>query len=638
MSCPLFNPATFSAYTTDTDYVQGDVRKIGDSVYICTEAHYGDLVAINYDYWINVRDINYFVIYDSWAAQDGNDYRQFDVVCVGDIVYMALTTHTNDTLNTEVTDTDVWIPINEACLLGELYIGPTTEYDSNGVYSRGESVSYEDKIWAFLPDRAQSTETPGTNASIESGKQWHDIDDLITVVDIESDNTQSTYDPDTSYNLNDKVEHSDRYYVSTHDNNQNRTPGSSPSWQYAHEKEPVIVSDEESDWGAGSYDWGVRVKHNDKSYLSREYNNTIEPGLDDKWKLVLEEPILDCSGSRVVTYDPNFMYNKYAVVSYLGINYISTRNNNTDWPTNTDSWTICPTQPSSDCSLNSSGLWSSEPYYNANAVVEVNGNFYIAVMANVGQFPPFSRAWQLCKGSGSSDCEDENTTDYDAGTTYGLGDTVRYQGNVYISQSPTNTGNTPGTNVDFWLQCKKGPFQIAYDDIPDNEYETLVYSETIKAFDQFFDFRSSLYMEVNGKVYSYHHTLEEFIHQYGEPGTFHDDTPEKMVIKIVVNDQRKLRKVFDHIMTQADTNEIKFDQVTVRTNFADSGSQNIGKNDHTYKLREGVHTMPARGLADVARMKGNWMEVSYEITGEKGQPYVFRFIGADYLLRISPRR
>lgn len=637
MSCPLYIAASFSEYSDDTDYIQGDIRAVSENVFICI-APYTSAVAetMNLEYWRNMRDLPYTLIYDVWESEDFKDYKQFEVVSASDILYMALKDHTNSTLDTDVTDVEFWIVVNEDCLLSETYSPAEENYVDGAAYNRGQSVIQDDTAYAFLGnDNDISQETPGTNSTIETGKQWENIQDSIDLVDTTADKTQNTYNATTIYAKNDKVESGDAYYVSTHDGNQDRIPEASSSWQFAHPKTPLPSTDEEADWIAGSYDWGTRVKYNDVSYLSDTYENTTTPGLDLSWKPIEVRPISSCVGQRASVWSAYLSYNQNQVVIFTGLKYISTKDNNTSHPTTSD-WTLCPDQVVQDCGVNSSGFWRGDLFYNTNAVVQVDTSYYIALMPSLNTYPPGSRQWQVCSNSGTS-CEDENTVVWDEIGTWAIDETVYRGGSVYISLIADNQNNDPLFS-DTWLKCKKGPNDTALHLITDNSYETLVYSETLQAFDQFFDFKSALYMEINGKGYSYSKDLDEYVHQGGEPGKFHDDNPETMVVRIVVNDHKSLRKVFDHIMTQADTDEIKFDKVTVRTNFAESGTQIINKSDHTYKLREGVHTMPARGLVDVTRMKGNWMEVTYEITGVNGDPHIFRFVGSDYLMRISPRR
>lgn len=633
MSCPLYIPGNFVAYQPSVAYLQGAIRSIGDSVYVCTEAHTAGL-GVDYSKWLMTRDIEYKITGDEWTANDNKVYKQFDVVENASTIYVCV----QDNINTGqlITDTTVWQPINESCLIAENFFSPTEEWSAESYYGPRQVVSYNDKVWAFmLAVSKNNTEVPGTNADLQSGKEWTEITNDIVILDPASDNVQKTYDTNTSYSTNDKVEYDDFYWISRHDNNENNTPGETESWIAVHPKEPIVDISNPISWIADTYDWGDVVTNNNNTYTSRSYSNTEEPGTGTNWVLNTVDPTPDCSGQLAFIYNPNQSYQKDDVVNASGVFYKSLLDNNIYGLNNSDAWVLCGgSAPEPDCSTESLGYWSSENYYQTGDVVRVNDSYFIATQPNSGSFPYYSIAWELCKGSQTSTCEDVNTTNWDNATTYNPGDTVFYANAVYVCLD-TNVNQQPDIST-AWLQCSLSTYPTV--SVPDNDYETLVFSETLKAFNQFYDFKSCLYMAINGKVYSYDTNLDEFVHQGGEPGAYHTTTPEKMVIRVVVNDAQQLRKYFDDIMTVADTNGIKFDKVTVRTNFDESGTQIINKADHTYKLREGVHTMPARELLGASRMIGNWIEVTYEITGVEGQPYVFRFISSDYLIRLSAKR
>ena len=219
-------------------------------------------------------------------------------------------------------------------------------------------------------------------------------------------------------------------------------------------------------------------------------------------------------------------------------------------------------------------------------------------------------------------------------TTYSQGDKRRWNNRIYISLIDNNLNNQPDLTPVAWHECRVVSYDV--EALTDNGGESLIYNESIKAFDQFMDFKSFMYMEVNGKIYNWNTERKTWIQSGGEYGKFHNSTPEKMEIKVVVNDEAQLRTIFDAIRTEADLNGRLFDTVTIRTDFVQN-SQTISNGDHHYRLREGIHTMPARALQGPERMRGKWMEVHYSIRGIDGQPFEFRFISTDYLERRSPR-
>ena len=384
MSCPLFVASSFTAYATETDYVKGDLRKIGETVYACTETHTSGTGAIDMTKWVTARNITYNLIPNgSWTLADDLNYAPFDVVENSGTLYMCVKEHLNDGAGINVTDTDYWIVINFDCIIAEDYIARegSSEYENEGYYFRNERVSYNDKIYAFLPnDNTPSTETPGTQSTIAAGKMWYDISALLETVDT-SEEAQRSYNSTTAYSKNQKVEYGDSYYVSTHDNNENNIPGATKSWIAVHAKEPEHKLSDPPAWSAGTYQWGDEVSHNDKAWASRVYANTEEPGTGSNWDArTLIDPTPDCSNQIAFVYNPQVTYQLNDVVDNQGLYYISNINNNIFPLVNTDAWTPCGgSAPDPDCDSQSLGTWTSENYYLKNQVVEFSGSYYIAI-------------------------------------------------------------------------------------------------------------------------------------------------------------------------------------------------------------------------------------------------------------------
>lgn len=640
MSCRLYINTNFIAWATATSYPEGAIRQHLSATFFCLGGNNADEEPHESENWISTRDIEYNIIHETWAASDLKTYNRWDVVehdlGGGLKLYVSVVTHDNASASQSLDQDAYWQEIEIACLLKETYNGSKAEYVDTLILERGDVVEHNELPYAFIDNSfTPLTEEPGTYTSINNGQQFENIDGLTnTDIDLEADDSPTVWSKDSSYNKNVKVLDFGGYYVSRIDNNVGNSPSTSDTWVFAHPYEAELINPSPDEWAAGTYSWGAEVSKDGFTYTSSIYQNTTTPGTDElDWRTIGPLPISNCFGITPIPYNPNTPYSKQDVVISQGTSYQSLIDYNLTPLTNSDSWILCTDLISPDCSLNSLGPWNPLPFYLVSQTVEHLGNYYIVKAQNSNKEPnTHPRYWTLCK-AGISTCDSESFGPYNPTTTYNENSVVEHDYSKWISTTNGNLGNTPSASSTFWKLCKQ--LEYPKGTVSESLYETLIYSEAIKFFDAFVDFNSCMYMRVNGKVYSFDNTQDLWIHEGGEHGSYHGGSPEKMKIVVVVNETISLRTVYDSIMCYSDTNNIKFDKVSVRTNFVQS--QDIFKSDDRYRVREGVHTMPARGYRNNDRLRGNWLEITYEITGQSGQDYEFTYITSDYLKRQSMR-
>jgi len=629
MTCSLFITGSFDAYDAGTSYGVGAIVSQNGATFIALSESTGSPVST--DAWKNTRNIEFRLMRQMWEGETGETYNMFDVVETSGVLYMCRKDHVNDNVSKSVSELEYWISITKSCLLYDAFHIPAKSFSEFKPYFRSEAVVYNNAVYGFIGNDSETAEEiPGTETSIISGQQWLNITDEYALLDV-NENAERIYNPETVYAKNEKVRAVNGYYVSAHNANYLTDIFSLQSWQFVHSLEAGVMGEAQEYNSETTYQWGDIVRINGDVYVSQQYENTTDP-TDTETPWLMPEPpqSTNCLEASVVfPYDPNVAYSRNDVVFFNGLYYISQRDNNL-FPITSRSWILCPDQElPDDCSGASTGLWTTETYYVTGQVAEFDGSFYIAKTPSIGAVPPFSISWLLCKGNSNTPCGDLTTPLWNIETAYASGNKVRWNNTIWFALNP-NTGQEPGVSNN-WQACSI----IGYVEQPieDKDHESLILNEAIKAFDAFVDFKSCLYIDINAKIYSFDTSLNKYVHQGGAFGKFHGTDVNPMVIKVVVNDEPDLRKIYDSIRVHAETNNIKFDSIKVKTNFVNE--QVVDKTDHTYVLREGIHTMPARSLNALERLRGQWMEVVYTITGSTEEPYEFRFISSTYYERLS---
>ena len=647
MSCPLYIPGSYGSWNSGVEYAIGAIVNNGGATFICINGFNINEIPRESDKWLSTVDIEYNLLKEEWASADLKTYYQFDVVehdfpSEGLHYWLCLVEHNNSGSSYVLDQAIYWAEINFECLIQDRYPESqalfSTEFAERNTGFRGLVVEYNEDRYAFIDNDGENiTETPGTETLVVDGKQWEDVTaTAVDTIDYDADNNPTNWSDSTTYSKDDKIYYQEAYYVSVIDRNVNNDPLISDKWALAHVKIPTRTEQNPSTWSAGTYSWGDNVELESDIYLSVEYQNTEQPGTGSSWIIDQLSVVSTCDGIVPLLYNSSTSYSKNFVVIHNFVASQSLIDYNTQQLGNTDAWILCTDGSlSADCSSISVGPWNSNTFYNIGTVVKFVGSYYIAEVANSNSFPYIASdgIWKICKGD-TIDCSTLSIGNYNSANTYSIGEVVFYNNAYWIKTFAEASGQEPTERSPHWQLCEKIDFTI--ETVSKNLYETLIYSESIKFFDSFLDNSSFMYMEVNGKVYSFDNNQNQWVHRNGEFGSFHGEDPQPFIVTIVVNEDVQLRTVYDAIMCRIETNDIKFDEVAVRTNFVDK--QTIQKTDHRYKIREGVHTMPARGLKDKNRLRGNWMEVTFKITGKSGRPYEFRYISSDYLKRDSYRR
>lgn len=147
------------------------------------------------------------------------------------------------------------------------------------------------------------------------------------------------------------------------------------------------------------------------------------------------------------SYNSGTTYQDGDVVTYGGYTYvyINSTPSSGNTPTDNSYWDVITT------GYNPTGVYSHGTSYKTGDVVNYGGNSYVANANHSNQYPAVqatgavnSSYWDLV-GTGF---KFQGT--YSSGTSYLIGEVVRYEGTSYIQKKDRQAGITPGTDVTVW--------------------------------------------------------------------------------------------------------------------------------------------------------------------------------------------
>jgi hypothetical protein len=147
------------------------------------------------------------------------------------------------------------------------------------------------------------------------------------------------------------------------------------------------------------------------------------------------------------SYNSGTTYQDGDVVTYGGYTYVYVNSTPSSGNTPTDNsfWDVITT------GYNPTGVYSHGTSYKTGDVVNYGGNSYVANANHSNQYPAVqatgavnSSYWDLV-GTGF---KFQGT--YSSGTSYLIGEVVRYEGTSYIQKKDRQAGITPGTDVTVW--------------------------------------------------------------------------------------------------------------------------------------------------------------------------------------------
>ena len=147
------------------------------------------------------------------------------------------------------------------------------------------------------------------------------------------------------------------------------------------------------------------------------------------------------------SYNSGTTYQDGDVVTYGGYTYvyINSTPSSGNTPTDNEYWDVITT------GYNPTGIYSHGTSYKTGDVVNYGGNSYVANANHSNQYPAVqatgdvnSSYWDLV-GTGF---KFQGT--YSSGTTYLIGEVIRYEGTSYIQKKDRQAGITPGTDVTVW--------------------------------------------------------------------------------------------------------------------------------------------------------------------------------------------
>jgi hypothetical protein len=147
------------------------------------------------------------------------------------------------------------------------------------------------------------------------------------------------------------------------------------------------------------------------------------------------------------SYNSETTYQDGDVVTYGGYTYVYVNSTPSSGNTPTDNtyWDVITT------GYNPVGVYSHGTSYKTGDVVNYGGNSYVVNANHTNQYPAVQET-----GAVNSSYWDLVVTGfkfqgaYVSGTTYLIGEVVRYEGTSYVQKKDRQTGVTPGTNATVW--------------------------------------------------------------------------------------------------------------------------------------------------------------------------------------------
>jgi len=152
------------------------------------------------------------------------------------------------------------------------------------------------------------------------------------------------------------------------------------------------------------------------------------------------------------TYNASTVYQDGDVVTYGGYSYvyINTTPASGQTPTDNSYWDVLTT------GFKTTGTYSHGTTYKTGDVVNYGGNSYVCIANHTNQYP--------ANADGTTDTSYWNLITsgfnyraaYNSGTTYNIGDVVRYVSSTYINRKDRQTNVEPGTDATVWQLIAQG--------------------------------------------------------------------------------------------------------------------------------------------------------------------------------------
>lgn len=159
---------------------------------------------------------------------------------------------------------------------------------------------------------------------------------------------------------------------------------------------------------------------------------------------------------------------------------------------------------------------------------------------------------------------------------------------------------------------------------------TLNYSEQAQAFMSFLSSRPKWYLDFSGKYYSFDENGVLRLHNSNsEYNLLSTTTPDKSIIKFIVNGNFDSTKTFDNVNYTADfSGALNFSNIVFKTKEQASATvDDIARREDTYKF-----AIPRRAGEErfSDRMRGKYLISKYEFNDEDGSKFTIPYIKTTY--------
>jgi len=147
------------------------------------------------------------------------------------------------------------------------------------------------------------------------------------------------------------------------------------------------------------------------------------------------------------TYNAGTTYQDGDVVTYGGYTYVYINSTPASGQTPTDNsyWDVVTT------GFKALGEYSHGTAYKTGDTIQYGGNNYVAIANNTNEYPAVQATGATNSSYWTLNIEGfKFRSAYDSGTTYNIGDVVRYSGTSYVQLKDRQQGVTPGTDATVW--------------------------------------------------------------------------------------------------------------------------------------------------------------------------------------------
>jgi len=177
----------------------------------------------------------------------------------------------------------------------------------------------------------------------------------------------------------------------------------------------------------------------------------------------------------------------------------------------------------------------------------------------------------------------------------------------------------------------------------DNEKYTISYNEMLDAFESFYTYTPSLYLQYGRRLLSVNPGTksEAYTHNIGDFGVFYNNTPSTCIIKTILGDNGNVTKTIDNLEYLSEVyNSSKLDiynetinRLRIRNEYQDTGLITLTNNINIKRRMRHWRTYIPRDSSDgKSRIRNPWAELTLEYDNNANK----RFVLHDLIYSYTP--